>query len=191
MNGTGISVLFSSLTLNSGQSTAGYGWTHWLQDGGVWHFKYCTGLSCHIFIKSYSRTLQANVKIQHGSESYPPWFSPYLTDHPLILTHTYWTNMCVFNSRNESHIIQICIRLLKAYLLWLHILLSFEYSELLLRSERITWTCSSLFYCCHTQPALKEWQEWCSPKLNYLLGLGANYILEIAECRKFLVLKSL
>lgn len=134
----------------------------------------------------------------------PPWFPPYSTDHLLTLTHTYWTNMCVFNSRNflkmnESHIIQICTRLLQKYLLWPHILLSFEYSELLLRSERITWTCASLSYCCHVEPALKESQGWCLPKVNYLLGLGANYILEIAENtgnlsgeklkRQFLVLK--
>lgn len=100
---------------------------------------------------------------------------------------------------NESHIIQICTRLLQKYLLWPHILLSFEYSELLLRSERITWTCASLSYCCHVEPALKESQGRCLPKVNYLLGLGANYILEIAENtgnlseeklkRQFLVLK--
>lgn len=107
-------------------------------------------------------------------------------DHLLTLTHTYWTNMYVFNSRNllkmnESHIIQICTWLFQKYLLWLHILLSFEYSGFLLRSERITWTCSSLSYCCHIEPALKESQGRCPPKVNYLLHLGANYILEIAE----------
>lgn len=100
---------------------------------------------------------------------------------------------------NGSHIIQICTRLFQKYLLWPHILLSFEYSGLLLRSERITWTCSSLLYCCHVEPALKESQQWCPPKVNYLLGLGANYILEIEENtgslserkkkRKFLVSK--
>lgn len=58
-----ISVLVPSPALNSDQSTAGYGWTHWLQDGGVWHFKCCTGLSCYIFIKLYCRALQANIKI--------------------------------------------------------------------------------------------------------------------------------
>lgn len=114
----------------------------------------------------------------------PPWLPPYSTDH--LLTLTWWNNMCVFNCRNflkmnESHIIQICIWLFQKYLLCPHILLSFEYSGLLLSSKRITWMCSSLSCCCHIEPALKESQGWCPPKVNYCLGLAANYILEIAE----------
>lgn len=119
-----------------------------------------------------------------GMWKLPPWLPPYSADH--LLTRTRWTNMCVFNGRNflkmnESHIIQICIWLFKKYLLCPHILLSFEYSGLLLSSERITWMYSSLSYCCHTRPALKESQRWCPPKANYCLGLVANYVLEIAE----------